>query len=314
MCASDLRGAALRSRRLALLFALFLAFAAIPPSGITGCLEGEACGRQAITENVIPGDGFSAGWKKSDPLRTFISEDLFNHIDGGAELFLEFGFSQLFVQSYSDGTSELTASVYRMNDATAALGVYLMKMGKETPFPEIAARNSSEAVQSAILKGRYFIQVDNFGDSPAPRSAAVALANAVLALVPDEAPGPVLDRLPVEGRVPGSERLIRGQVGLQPYYTFGEGDVLLLNGEVFAALAEYRTSGGAEYTRLMIAYPDAAAASAALENVRTNLDPYLKPIESKPLLLTFIDFQKKFGRLELAGNVLDIRFKLTSLD
>jgi hypothetical protein len=189
-----------------------------------------------------------------------------------------------------------------------------MKMGKETPFPEIAARNSSEAVQSAILKGRYFIQVDNFGDSPAPRSAAVALANAVLALVPDEAPGPVLDRLPVEGRVPGSERLIRGQVGLQPYYTFGEGDVLLLNGEVFAALAEYRTSGGAEYTRLMIAYPDAAAASAALENVRTNLDPYLKPIESKPLLLTFIDFQKKFGRLELAGNVLDIRFKLTSLD
>lgn len=298
MCASDLRGAVRRSRRGAPLLALFLALAAVPSVG----------------QEVIPGDDFTAGWKRSEPLRKFISQDLFNHIDGGAELFLEFGFSELFVQSYSDGTAELVVSVYRMNDATAALGVYLMKMGKETPFPEIAARNSSEVVQSAILKGRCFIQVDNFGDTPAPRSAVVALANAVLTLVPDEKPSPVLAGLPAEGRIPGSERLIRGQVGLQPYYTFGEGDVLRLNGEVFAALAEFRTSGGAEYTRLVIAYPDAASASAALENVRANLDSYLKPIESTPRFLTFVDFQKKFGRLELVENVLDIRFKLTSLD
>jgi hypothetical protein len=97
----------------------------------------------ASAQSLLPGDGFSAGWKKTGLARTFISQDLFNHIDGGAELFLEFGFVRLLVQTYGGGSSELTAAVYEMESAAAALGIYLMKMGKETPFSEIAARNSS---------------------------------------------------------------------------------------------------------------------------------------------------------------------------
>ncbi len=268
----------------------------------------------AAGQEVVPGDGFAAGWIKSGPLRTFISEDLYNQIDGGAELFLEFGFERLFVQTYDDAGSELTAAIYKMKDATAALGIYLMKMGQETPFPEIAARNSSEEAQSAILKGRYFIQIDNFGDEPAPRSAAVALANAVLALIPDESPEPILARLPAEGRVPGSERLIRGQVGLLPYYTFGEGDILRLNGQNYAALADYDPKGGYPFTRLIIAYPDEAAASAAMEGLRAGLDQYLKPIKSSPGLLVFVDFQNKYGKVVLKGNVIEIGIRLASPD
>jgi hypothetical protein len=261
----------------------------------------------------LAGDGFAAGWKKSAPLRTFISQDLFNHIDGGAELFLEFGFAKLLVQSYGNGASELTAAVYEMESATAALGIYLMKMGKETPFPEISARNSSEDAQLTILKGRYFIQIDNFSDKPAPRGTAVLLANALLSKLPEEKPEPVLDRLPAEIRVPASERLIRGPYGLQPYFTFGEGDILQLNGKIFAALAEYTAADGSKYNRLIVPYADAAAAAAALEFLRSNLDPYLKIVETSPAGFAFIDFQKKYGAVGLAGNVLDIRFKLISL-
>jgi hypothetical protein len=262
---------------------------------------------------ILPGDGFSAGWKKSAPLRTFISQDLFNHIDGGAELFLEFGFAKLIVQAYANGASELTAAVYEMENTTSALGIYLMKMGKETPFPEIAARNSSEDAQLTILKGRYFVQIDNFSDKPAPRATAVSLANALLSKLPDEKPIPVLDRLPAENRVPASERLIRGPYGLQPYFTFGEGDILQLNGKIFAALAEYRAADGSKYNRLIVPYADPAAAAAALEFLRANLDSYLKIVETSPGGFTFIDFQKKYGMVSLAGYVLDIRFKLAAL-
>lgn len=262
---------------------------------------------------VLPGDGFAGGWKKSVPLRTFISQDLFNHIDGGAELFLEFGFVKLLVQAYANGGSELTAAVYEMENATSALGIYLMKMGKETPFPEIAARNSSEDAQLTILKGRYFIQIDNFSDKPAPRVTAVSLANALLSKLPEEKPEPVLDRLPAENRVPASERLIRGPYGLQPYFTFGEGDILQLNGKIFAALAEYTAADGSKYNRLIVPYTDPAAAAAALEFLRSNLDPYLKIVETSPAGFSFIDFQKKYGMVSLAGNVLDVRFKLPAL-
>jgi hypothetical protein len=280
---------------------LFAAFAAILALSLPAASQ------------ILPGDGFATGWKKSAPLRTFISQDLFNHIDGGAELFLEFGFAKLLVQSYGNGASELTAAVYEMENATAALGIYLMKMGKETPFAEISARNSSEDAQSTILKGRYFIQIDNFGDKPASRGTAVSLANALLSKLPDEKPEPVLDRLSAENRVPASERLIRGQYGLQPYFTFGEGDILQLNGKIFAALAEYAAADGSKFNRLIIPYADPAAAKAALEYLRANLDPYLKIVETSPGGFAFIDFQKKYGSISLTGGVLDIRFKQISL-
>jgi hypothetical protein len=273
-----------------------------------------AAGAPGLAQTILPGDGFAVGWKKSAPLRTFISQDLFNHIDGGAELFLEFGFARLFVQAYGDGVSELTAAVYEMESATAALSIYLMKMGKETPFPEIAARNSSEDAQLTIVKGRYFIQIDNFGDKPAPRSTAVSLAKALLASLSDDKPESILNRLPAENRIPGSERLIRGPYGLQPYFTFGEGDVLQLDGKIFAALAEYTAADGSKYSRLIIPYPDGSAAAAALVYLRANLDPYLNVVETSPSGFAFIDFQKKYGTVALAGNVLDIRFKMLKLD
>ena len=198
-----------------------------------------------------------------------------------------------------------------MESAASALGVYLMKMGRETPFPEVAARNSSEEAQLTILKGRYFIQVDNLGDEPAAKADAVALANAFLAGYPEEAVVSPLAELPVEGKIRASERLIRGPYGLQPYFTFGEGDILSMGGTVFGALAEYRTADGESFTRLIVPYPSSDAASAALAHLRANLDGYIKVTADRPDGFDFVDFQAKKGVVALSGSVLDIRFKVS---
>jgi hypothetical protein len=267
-------------------------------------------GQTAPPSASLPGPGFAPGWAVSGPPRTFTGQDLFNQIDGGAELFLEFGFVRLRLQSYSRGKSELTLNAYEMAGPASALGVYLMKMGRETPFPEVRARNSSEDVQLTILKGRYFIQVDNLGEAAASRAETAALANAFLAGVAEGPAETPLHLLPAEGRVAGSERLIRGPYGLQPYFTFGEGDILSLGGRVFGALAEYRAPDGASFTRLIVPYPDAPAAAAALAHLRANLDTYLKVLGSRPDALVFEDFRKKFGIIEQKGPVLDIRVNL----
>ena len=187
----------------------------------------------------------------------------------------------------------------------------LMKMGRETPFPEVAARNSSEDVQLTILKGRYFVQVDNLGEVPASKAEAAALANAFLAGVAEEPALTPLDLLPAEGRMPGSERLVRGPYGLQPYFTFGEGDILSLGGRIFGALAEYRMSDGATFTRLIVPYPDGEAAAAALAYLKANLDAYLKVSGDRPDGFDFVDFQARKGAVVRSGAVLDIRFNGT---
>jgi hypothetical protein len=260
---------------------------------------------------AIPEPGFASGWAKAGPIRTFTGQDLFNQIDGGAELFLELGFAKLRLQGYVRDKSELTLNAYEMESAASALGVYLMKMGRETPFPEITARNSGEEAQVAIVKGRYFIQVDNLGDVPASKAEVVALANTFLAGVSEESVPTQFDALPVEGKVAGSERLIRGPYGLQPYFTFGEGDILSLGGRIFGALAEYRMPNGAGFTRLVVLYPDPDTAAAALVYLKANLDTYLTVTGDRPDGFDFVDFQAKKGVVVRSGAVLDIRFTIT---
>jgi hypothetical protein len=307
MCGSDGPRGKGRERRIAaaaaFVWLLACALWAFPSA------DGSLAARQTVpSAPAIPEPGFASGWAKAGPLRTFTGQDLFNQIDGGAELFLEFGFVKLRLQAYARDKAELTLNAYEMESAASALGVFLMKMGRETPFPEITARNSSEEVQLTILKGRYFVQVDNLGEVPASKAEAVALANAFLAGVTGEPAPTPLDALPVEGRVPGSERLIRGPYGLQPYFTFGEGDILSLGGRIFGALAAYRMPDGSAFTRLIVPFPDAGAAGAALAHLKANLDPYIKVTKDRSDGFDFVDFQAKKGSVVRSGAVLDIRF------
>ena len=266
---------------------------------------------QALSSAAIPGAGFAAGWDRTGPPRTFTGQDLFDQIDGGAELFLEFGFVKLRLQTYARGASKLTLNAYEMEGPASALGVYLMKMGRETPFPEVAARNSSEEAQLTAVKGRYFVQVDNLEDVPASRADAAALANAFLAGVAEKKAATSLELLPAEGRLAGSERLIRGPYGLQPYFTFGEGDSFSLEGRIFAALAEYRLPDGKAFTLLMVPYPSPDAAAAALAHIKANLDSYLKVTNNRPDGLDFVDFQGKKGTVVRSGALIEARFKIT---
>jgi len=267
-----------------------------------------------LVQEFLPRDGFAPGWERSEGARRFTGQDLFNHINGGADLYLEFGFERLYVQSYTDGSAELVLSTYEMEDATAALGVYLMKKGRESSFAEISARNSSEEAQSTILHGRWFIQIDNFGYPAAPRTAVAALANDLLGRIEGEQPAPILEVLPEVDRVPGSERLIRGPIGLMPFFTFGEGDILQLDGTTNGALADYEAADGTTWTQLVVVYPSTDAANAAYDNLQTNLDPYLNVTETRSNGFDFVDFQNKGGSVELVTARLILRFKISELD
>jgi len=261
-------------------------------------------------QDSLPGDGFAPGWKKNGPVRTFVRQDLFNHIDGGAELYLEFGFEKCQVQSYTDGKSELVLEVYEMSSPLSALGIYLFQAGRESPWPEIRARNSSEEAQAAAWKGRFFIRINNFDGVPGTRPVMTALAGAFLASVAAENPPDPFGILPAEGRKAGSERLIRGPIALQPYFTFGEGDMFGLDGKLFGVLADYGAADGSNYHRLIVEYTEAKGASAAFSHLTANLDPYLKITETSGTEFGFVDFQGRFGRVVLRGRTLDVRFKM----
>lgn len=261
---------------------------------------------------VIPADGFAPGWAKSEAARTFAGSRLFDHIDGGAELYLEFGFETLVLQRYAKGEDELVLEIYEMSGPESALGLYLMKCGKETPLAEVPARNSSEAAQFTILKGRYFLHINN----PSGREDLVppmtALAGRALEALPDERPAELMSMLPADGLAPGSGLLFRGPVGLQSVATLGEGDILDQRGSVFGAWGTYDGPGTGRHALIVVAYPDMARAAAAFAGLVARLDPYLKVLEKASTRFVFEDFKKEYGAAELKADRIEISVGLAS--
>ncbi|MEJ2055217.1 MAG: hypothetical protein P8X42_14975, partial [Calditrichaceae bacterium] len=228
---------------------------------------------------ILPDNNAIDGWQKSDPQLTFYKNDLYGHIDGGAELFLEFGFDSLLVQDYSSGEAQISLEVYFMEKPESALGIYLMKTGKETPSPDIGARNSASLYQVLAVKDKYFIQLNNFkGDLEAEKIMPVFF-DKLLSNIPDTSRLPLLKLLPVDGRINGSEKIIRGQYSLQSVYTFGDGDILQLGGKIFGVVANYKNDQQKSFTQIIVPYPSKEKAQAVYDHLITILDPYLTVIK-----------------------------------
>ncbi len=247
-----------------------------------------------------------AGWTREAP-RVFSAENLYGHINGGAELFLELGFGRLELVRYQKEGRELTLELYRMASPESALAVYLHKRGKETPVPGVAARNAGDPYQVSALKGRVLLQVHNPQGGPEALPALVALVNAALAQIPDEKPADLLALLPGEGRVAGSELLHRGEVSLQSIVTFGDGDLLDLNRATWAASADFRDGQGNAHTLIVVDYPDEASSQAAFGHLSKGLDSSWRVTERTGADLRLCDHAGKPCRAAREGRRLTIR-------
>lgn len=261
----------------------------------------------------FPADGFVPGWKRSGPVETYVPTALYNVIDGGAELFLEMGFTDLRIQKYEGAGAEIAVEAYRMEGAAAALGIYLLKCGRETPLAGIDARNSGDLFQVALLRNHYFVFINNFSGREELLPVMTALARAVAAAIPPGAAVEELGILPAKDMVPGSALLLRGPYSLQAVYTLGDGDILQLEGKRFAASADYRDPSGASCTLIVAPYEDEAQAAGAFSYLRRHLDPYHLVLETGRDYFVFKDFQGLFGRAELSGPRIEIRIKLAEL-
>ena len=255
-------------------------------------------------EALLPPSGAVTGLRADGDPQRFRGAELYGHIDGGAEPFLELGFDHLLVQDYDAGRDAVTVEIYVMDDPTAAVGIYLMKCGREERIEGLAARHSATRNQVLLVGGNVFASVyDAVGNGRAQEPIERA-ARALAAVLPPVVMPPEFALLPEKGRIAGSLRVSRGPFTLQRVFTFGEGDVLSLGGRVTAVSAEYDDGHGGTVTRIVAPYSTADAAKAALATLSASFDPGLTIEETTAERLTFIDWSGRLGVVQVEGSTL----------
>lgn len=267
---------------------------------------------RADDSGLMPPDGFLQAWTREGTPRVFTEADLYGHIDGGAEVFLELGFEQLTLQRFRNGGDEFTVEIYRMRDPVAATGIYLMKCGRETPDARLAARHTVSRYQLLLQRHRYYLTVNNVSGSERHVPALTRFAAYITEKLPADQPFTLPRLLPTSGLVAGSIRVIRGAFTLQALYTLGEGDMLSLGGTTTAVAGDYQPAGHEPYTLIVAEYPDASAARRAFLYVQNHLDRYLSIVGRTQTRLVLRDYANEFAMIELAGQRVDVKVRLKS--
>ena len=259
----------------------------------------------------LPRDGFMEGWSKHNKLLHFERGRLFDYINRGAELFLEFGFEELFVQHYRRQNQEISIEVYCMESPEAALGIYLMKCGQETPSNEIPVRNTADSYQFLLIKNNYFLLINNFKGKKELIPVMTELTRKTIDAIPEGMAINMFSLLPQDDLVEGSQKIVRGPYSLQTIYTFGKGDILQLKGKISGVTADYKNNNGRTSSRIIIPYPDKKTASQAYSHLLSNLDSHLEILDEEKTCFIFRDYKNEYGIVVLDGEKIDIKVNLS---
>jgi len=160
--------------------------------------------------HILPSDGVE-GWVLRETPRSFHAETLYEYIDGNADLFLSYGFQEVVVGDYiAVGGNEglVTVDVYDMGASLHAFGVYRSEKPLDVRAYPIGAEGYRTGNLLAFWQGGCYVKIATVEgeNSEAPGRLAEVVAKKIVGqtALPDE-----LKLLPVEDRVPGSERYFK---------------------------------------------------------------------------------------------------------
>jgi hypothetical protein len=204
------------------------------------------------------------GYGTSGPDHTYDRTTIFDYIDGAGEVYLQYGFRSVLVRDLARANQPAIAvQLFDMGRPEDAFGIFSLEREDED-----AGIGSDSEYGGGLLrfwKGRYFVCAAAERETPEAKTAILALGRAVASSIPEGGERPtLLGGLPEEGLAATRIRFFHGSFGLASRYPAADGKLLGLGQDTDVVLATYRL-GGTSPRILLIRYPEAARAAAALE-------------------------------------------------
>jgi len=191
----------------ALLLAVLVSVAAL-----AGC-GGEGSGT-AHPDAVVEGQPPAApsGWSISEGPTSYDSETLFEYLNGGAPLYLDYGFASLTQTRYQlgdDPFASVTLDVYDMGSELGAFGIYRGILPPEPDIMSWGAEGYRSGTVAAAWKGTVYVHGEADDDRPELVAGLEHLMGRAVAAIEGSAVlPPILEVFPRNDLRAGSERYV----------------------------------------------------------------------------------------------------------
>jgi hypothetical protein len=196
--------------------------AAIPPA------------EKAELRRLLPDPAVISAVPRDEP--KFYSSNLFEYLDGGADVYLDYGLVALLHQEYRSASAEITLDIYNLGSPENAFGMYAAERAPNYHFLRVGAEGYGTSEVLNFLDGKFYVKLSAFGAGEKTGPLLERLAQAVAQRMGPPAPLPeFLSLFPTENLVAHSIKYVKkaplGHAFLAPaltaYYGLGAKPTLL---------------------------------------------------------------------------------------
>ncbi len=120
------------------------------------------------------------GWNVSMESRVYDANDLWDIIDGAADLYLEYVFDDLHIARYTTGTHrEVKAELYRHRDAENAFGIYAAERSPENNFISIGSQGYRRTSVLNFVEGEFYVRLSSYQSDRASADDLLTIAKEI---------------------------------------------------------------------------------------------------------------------------------------
>jgi hypothetical protein len=244
-------------------------------------------------------------WVKSGKLELYDRKNLFDYMDGGAELYLAYDFQRLVVQTYSsdsDRKNSLTVEIYQMNSSADAYGLF--SFDQEGEMVQLGQKGIYGYGLLRFWKGKFLVRI--LGSLDNLKEIILKFGLDIDRKIKTKGKPPeLLSKIPKDNQVPNSDHFFHKQILLNNLYFLSDKNILNLNDETDCLLADFKLDEQI-LKLLLIEYPDSKKANNAYEDfnkfyLKNEASEKNKVIEIEEGKLVGMDLEKNYFILVFEG-------------
>lgn len=150
------------------------------------------------------------GWQKSGEPDTYTPDNLFEYINGAAEVYISYDFQKLITLSYSNPKEQsITVDIYRHSSSNNGFGIYSQEKPEKGDFLKIGTQGYYEVGVLNFFKDQFYVKLSAFDLKESDRSLLEKIAGLIDKQLPgDQIPPATVSCFPARGKVENSERFI----------------------------------------------------------------------------------------------------------
>jgi hypothetical protein len=170
----------------------------------------------------LPENGEAGEWRRDGGARYFEGDALYEYIDGGAEIYYEYGFKSVCVQDYVDPKGKsVSVEIFDMTNDGNAYGAYTYKTHNEGKKVSLGADGQLADYYLNFWKGNILVTLTGFDETSETRDGLMLLANGIDVRLDLSSERPrIVSYLPTENFVPQSVKYFKGILGLRNSHPF----------------------------------------------------------------------------------------------